>query len=188
MTEHEPSGTAATLFALDNLACVYALDPATRNPAGSTYAPVVADGTVYLDNADGSGALTMLNATTGAVLRTWPASNVTNPTVSGGILYGGEAHTQAVRTPDSTYQVTQGPIVAQDAATGTQRWSNPAGHYAYSQPVLAGGTIYLAANDTGHTSGAPWGLIMALDQATGQTRWTRNLPNAITAAPTMWTP
>jgi outer membrane protein assembly factor BamB len=60
-------------------------------------------------------------------------------------------------------------------ATLAPRWSVAAGD-RHSQPVVAGGAVYLTAADAGGVK------VMSLDGATGVTRWTRILPSATSAA------
>jgi outer membrane protein assembly factor BamB len=55
-----------------------------------------------------------------------------------------------------------GTVYALDAATGTQRWSAPAGSVVRAAPALAGNTLYVVADA---------GKLLALDAATGAERW-----------------
>jgi eukaryotic-like serine/threonine-protein kinase len=112
--------------------------------------PVVAGGTVYFVNNDGT--VYALDPATGQVRWTYPTGGTfdyTNPVVSGGTLYVGSS---------------SGKEYALDAATGQVRWSYPAGNID-SSPAVTGGTVYIGWN-TASTGG-----VYALDAATGRVRW-----------------
>ncbi|MFI6735806.1 PQQ-binding-like beta-propeller repeat protein [Nonomuraea sp. NPDC050451] len=144
-----------TPLLLDNLLARY--QPGVQAPApalrrgwshptdGSVYPePVVIDGVVYAGSGDGT--LQALDARTGAAR--W-------------IVRAGDS---IMRSPavvkGSVYAVSDGKIVALDAASGRRRWSRAI--RADRGPVVAGGMLYAITEDS---------EVVALDTARGQELW-----------------
>jgi outer membrane protein assembly factor BamB len=108
-------------------------------PAVTGGPPVLGDGgsTLYVA-ADADGAVTALDAATGAVRWTGPptGSRYAGPALARGVLYA----------PTAT-----GGVVALDAATGAVRWRGATGSEAGAsvQAVVAGGVVFVGLHDGG---------------------------------------
>lgn len=110
---------------------------------------------------DGSGALTALNAETGANL--WSAPNGSpitgSPVIVNGLLVAG---------------ADDGTVVALDVATGEERWQFSARAAVRASLVATGESIYAGADD---------GTVFALDPATGALQWEISVGGPVTRGP-----
>ena len=70
-------------------------------------------------------------------------------------------------------------IVALDAQTCAPVWSREIGYSGFSSPAVADGLVYVG------TSEALSGTFFALDAATGDVRWTADMPGGVTGAPSV---
>jgi outer membrane protein assembly factor BamB len=117
-----------------------------RLGTGILGSPAVANGIVYVDNANGVFAL---DARTGAerwVYRSGDGDNG-SPSVVDGTLYFGSSG-----------------LIALNAATGQYKWRHDTGGYIdLSSPAVANGTVYIGATD---------GNVYAINADTGALRWT----------------
>jgi outer membrane protein assembly factor BamB len=182
------------------VAVVYALDAATGATVWSAAplfsiivsSPVVSDGTLYL--AFNDHTILALDAATGATRWTADAGSgmYASPAVAGGRLFV-TVHNRGLLALDAQTGVEEwlaplaGPqwsspaaghgrvfvgsrdderVFAFDARTGAMSWSTPVGAWVHTSPALAGGVVYAGAND---------GRLHALDAATGQVRWSRQV-------------
>jgi outer membrane protein assembly factor BamB len=111
----------------------------------------VADGVVYVDSDTG---LVALDAATGKVLwQQWVGEvQVSSPAVANGVVYVG---TGGYAGGGNDY----GGVVAFDAKTGAEKWSNLFGWtYVTASPAVAAGVVYVTCED---------GHLVALNASTG---------------------
>ena len=127
--------------------------------------PAVAHGLVYARIGAGCGGPGFLAAVDVATGR---------PRWRTGILVGDWEYAAPVVAGDSVYVVGFDGLVALDAASGSERWRQPAevrldnaGLRPVGAPAVAGGTVYVV--DLA-------GTLAALDAATGEERWRTELP------------
>lgn len=135
----------------------------TYNPhSGLDSLPTVANGIVYI--AADNGVISALNATTGALVWSYLAS----------------ANYELRQTPavanGAVYFVTQdGVAYALDATTGVPLWVASIGIYGpESAPAYDNGVVYMLAATDGSPS---QGEIIAMDAATGATKWIALTPS-----------
>ncbi|MFE0464671.1 PQQ-binding-like beta-propeller repeat protein [Kitasatospora sp. NPDC058965] len=127
--------------------------PGSLNYLGDAI-PVVADGTVYV--ADANGTVFALDAATGNKKWTVPV--------------GHDLKAALTATHDTVYVADQtGSVRALNPADGQEKWRHTAGDGGFAEPVLLNGTLYLAG-----TAGYN-GRIYALDAATGRAEWDYDL-------------
>jgi outer membrane protein assembly factor BamB len=126
----------------------------------------VANGRVYVGTL--GGRLVALDASTGAVLWSHPPDALagdtvwTSPAIADGVVYFAANRPWAV-------------IYALDAATGQPLWTeSPTLSIIISSPVVHEGVVYLAFNDH---------KVIALDAATGATKWTADAGSGMYASP-----
>ena len=73
-------------------------------------------------------------------------------------------------------------IVAMDAETCATLWSRDIGYSAFSSPAAADGLVYVG---TAEGLGPYTGTLFALDAATGDVRWSAEMPGGITGTPSV---
>ncbi len=156
-----------------NIANLYALDGATGrqkwefpiDDAGNPYPPIIgADGTVYVGSPV---SLCARDGTTGdqrwAQLiggRNWGISAAGGPPVIG---VDGTIFVTSLADPGRPGGTAVGYLYALDGATGNQIWTHKMGYPTpFSAAISSDGTIYLRGSD---------GNFMALDQTTGDLKW-----------------
>lgn len=138
------------------------------SPIGVDFAPVVADGVVYVSGENGrvvdalapsaGSGIFALDAASGAPR--WTA------TVDGA---GGSP----IRVAGNDVFVDASQLVALDRTTGAVRWSAPVGNRGssgYSQPAVTGHLVVVGGGD---------GSVYAFDRATGAQRWTRHVSETV---------
>ena len=128
-------------------------------------APVVAGGTVYIQDLDAN--VYAVSLATGKLDWEYPVNipEKSGPgpdgvAVAGGMVYGD----------------TSSAVFALNAATGKVVWNDTSllnsGQGSFEiQPAVSGGRVYLAS---AYGSGAGGGILLALDAATGKELWTFN--------------
>src|SRR5262249_23325053 len=141
-------------------------DLGTDGPGGGGFfgAIAIADGLLFapVDDPTGQGGgVVALDATTGAQRWTFDAGvNLRAAAVAAGtvVAVGGFV--------DMTYYppAGRGAIVAVDAATGALRWRTDTENLIFTDPAIAGGTVF---------TGDDGGEAHAIDLATGKERWAR---------------
>ncbi|MFE5092483.1 PQQ-binding-like beta-propeller repeat protein [Streptomyces sp. NPDC056638] len=134
-----------------------------RLPDAVVAAPVVCAGTVYVNCSD--GRCYALDAMTGAARWSFDAVGALKetPAVADGTVYVvGES----------------GVLYAVGAADGRERWRQRVGHSG--APVVADGLLYVVHHPANLLRDAS--RIRALDAATGEERWERQLPDGSAAA------
>jgi outer membrane protein assembly factor BamB len=164
-------------------------------PAGTrTYysSPTVANGVVYVGSMDEN--LYALNASTGALLWTYPAVSAvsSSPAVANGVVYFGSedenlyalnASTGALLWKYTTGSAIEsspavvdgvvyvgsedGKLYAFNASTGVPVWVYPTGVLVYSSPAVANGVVYF-----GSCGDYNQGTLFALNARTGAVLWT----------------
>jgi outer membrane protein assembly factor BamB len=138
------------------------LDPlwhySTDCEGGGGSTPVYADGDLFTQDFVGN---LILNTATGNLVRSWsPSGNGSPPPPAV------DAHT--------LFFVNQGSLVAQDLATGAQKWSFSSGGQLEPQPIVVTtprGEFVLIDSSAGN--------LYAVDAATGQLDWSGSLGTAI---------
>lgn len=156
--------------------------------------PTVVDGVLYVGSRDGN--LYALDASTGALLWSYPAGGDSSPAVVDGLAYiaAGDVHALDVATgallwtyePADEYGVEEGSpavragvlhvasgegnVYAIDAQTGVLLWSRSIGGDILSSPAVGAGAVYI---------GSSGGKVYALDAATGIPRWTRRVAGEV---------
>ncbi len=116
-------------------------------------APLIADGRLFV--GDNSGALTILDASDGAVV--------------GHVQTGGEVRSAPVAMPGADTVIfgsADGVLRAIDPI-GVERWRYDAGSALYGAPLIADGRVYVGTAD---------GDVLALDAATGAPIWSADEP------------
>lgn len=134
-----------------------------------TGSPVIADGVVYAgtrdEDGEGDARVHAVDLATGAALWEYPVDSSVHgtPAVADGVVYAG---------------TLRGTLYALDARTGDLLWDRPVEPapgpenqrvYSYYSPAVADGTVFWAYQ-TRFGPGAQ-GLLVALDPATGASRW-----------------
>jgi outer membrane protein assembly factor BamB len=144
--------------------------------------PAVAAGVVYVGLSD--GFFYALDGGNGDVRWRYAVGTAScaAPAVVEGIVYGAAGCGQP-----------GGTVFALDATTGKERWRIEVAGGRVSTPAVAGGTIFLAAGGlAGGLAVEPSGVfgpvdlathLLALDAATGQTRWQFDTAGGIFSAP-----
>lgn len=138
---------------------------------GSNYiegAPTVADGTVYV----GKDRVHALDAATGKQRWAFESPNLfsTSPAVAGDTVYAA-----TTLWPSDIRETGVSPaLYAIDTADGSERWSLETDAEVFSAPVVAGGTVYLGADD---------GTVRAVAAADGRERWRFEADTGVAAAP-----
>jgi len=76
-------------------------------------------------------------------------------------------------------------LLALDAVTGKKTWSESIDLSSYSQPVIAGNTVYFSLG-TGNLESSgpnPGGAVVAIEAATGKQIWRADLPDSVFGSP-----
>lgn len=180
--QNSPTVVGDTVFAA-SAADVYAFDAATGRQEwvfdeadGSIYSsPTVADGTVYVGCSDDT--LYAIDAVTGEQEWTFtdPSDWIfSSPTVTDGTVY--------VMCNDDT-------LYAVDAATGRREWAfDQIVPWDDSSPTVADGTVYVGGiPGRGEWEDVIYMSLYAVDAATGELEWKRNLdlPAGAISSPTV---
>jgi FOG: WD40-like repeat len=92
------------------------------------------------------GAMTAVNATTGAVVWNVTSSPLSSPAVAEGYIYFG----------------TMQGVLALNAYNGTRLWEYPTGDFVYSSPAVVDGRVFLSTAS---------GDLLCLDALTGKNIW-----------------
>src|SRR6266566_4208255 len=116
--------------------------------------PVVADGVVYVGCGYNPNGFCALNATTGALLWSYPLFSASTPAVADGIVYIGSA--------DRT-------LYALNASTGALLWRYSAID-PESSPLVASGIVYI---------GSSFGRVHAINGITGKPLWSYSTGNRL---------
>jgi outer membrane protein assembly factor BamB len=130
--------------------------PSLVNQNATPSAPAIHGNTVYMSFP--SGAVTALNATTGAVIwdrllpgRQYRGGSFTSPALSGNTLFVG---------------ANSGGFYALDARTGQPLWQHDIGTWVSAGPAVSGNTVVVGAFDgnlyaftPGGTAAKPWPLL-----------------------------
>ncbi len=143
---------------------VYAVDATShtllwtyRVPQGNSFGLTVANGTVYIPDADD---LYALDARSGALLWENPISTATLPTVAGGVVYVGSVDQN---------------LYAFAADTGALLWQYTTGGQIQSlASAVANGVVYVGSNDYN---------LYALDASTGALLWRYTTGSAVETSP-----
>jgi outer membrane protein assembly factor BamB len=155
---------------------IYALDAASGQEKwhtsigkviGGSYTPIVVNGAVYITTL--TGKIVALNAVTGQ--EKWSSSQATgftsSPVVSGNIIY--------------VYSFIG--LFALDIASGRERWFHDMPG-SLSAPVVAGGTVYVGANDSNASDHKGSGdKLYALDAHSGNEQWFYQLDSRNDSSP-----
>lgn len=141
--------------------------------------PCVADGAVYF--AAGDDGVYCLDAVSGA--KRWHFAGRrhidTMPAVAGGRVYAGSGVSLLYHTPE---------LLCLNAADGTRIWHEPSELPVWGSPVVRQGDVFFGTGTGRLTARAeppekPAGALLCLDAATGQTRWTCRLDDAVFSRP-----
>lgn len=157
----QPGGNAAKLMGHVALSAaprvVWSVSiPGSSSRARLAAAPVIADGKLYVIDADAQ--VTALNAKTGS--RLWRTAMPSEG--NGRSLFGGGVSALA----DKVYVTTGvGDVAALNAANGAVVWKVRPGGPLRGSPTLANGQVYVMSQDN---------QVYALDQQTGQTQWSES--------------
>jgi len=137
---------------------------------GTVGYPVIADGRVFVTIAHDTGYgddVEALSLATGEVL--WGPKSIAGTYWTGMLAYDG----------GQVFAITHdGRMTAFDAATGQQTWvAQMPGQYSFtSAPTAVDGTVYVGGAGSG-------GTLYAVDEATGEVRWTSPVMNGDDSSP-----
>jgi outer membrane protein assembly factor BamB len=169
-SESSPAVVGGVAYVVDVTGDLVALDATTgterwryrHGPGGCSDVAVVA-GMAYAGCLD--SFVYALDAATGQPRWSYDVNMpVDTAVVVDGVVYAG-----------TTRIGSAGAVVAIDAATGQERWRIATAGDVGSVAVT-GGVVYAAASPANST-------LLALDDATGKTLWSRDLPGCVCAAP-----
>ena len=147
----------------------------TPTVSGITSSPKVVFDTVYVgafNESGGPGAVLALWATNGTVVWRHPTGSVdfSSPAVANGTVYIG-----IMGRYNTTTSVTFDPpygLLALDAKSGAERWFAATNGSVAASPVVAGGTVFVAAKD---------GDLYAFDASTGAPQWSASLDAGVSS-------
>jgi outer membrane protein assembly factor BamB len=189
----EIGSTPAVAFGkvfVETMGGMFALDAATGHTvwhnarARGFSSPAVFNNSVYVGTSNGT--VIRVNAATGATL--WETRLLAKTSFSG-ITSSPKVAFDWVFVGTFNETGGAGEVVALFEGDGTVAWRHPTGSIHFSSPAYVGGTIYVGVmglyNTTNQvTFNPPYG-VLALDAATGRTRWFFPTRGSVAASPTV---
>jgi outer membrane protein assembly factor BamB len=189
----EIGSTPAVAFGkvfVETMGGMFALDAGTGHTvwhnarARGFSSPAVFNNSVYVGTSNGT--VIRVNAATGATL--WETRLLAKTSFSG-ITSSPKVAFDWVFVGTFNETGGAGEVVALFEGDGTVAWRHPTGSIHFSSPAYVGGTIYVGVmglyNTTNQvTFNPPYG-VLALDAATGRTRWFFPTRGSVAASPTV---
>jgi len=189
----EIGSTPAVAFGkvfVETMGGMFALDAGTghtvwQNPRARGFSsPAVFNNSVYVGTSNGT--VIRMNAATGMAL--WETRLLAKTSFSG-ITSSPKVAFDWVFVGTFNETGGAGEVVALNEGNGTVVWRHPTGSIHFSSPAYANGTVYVGVmglyNTTNQvTFNPPYG-VLALDAATGRTRWFFPTRGSVAASPTV---
>jgi outer membrane protein assembly factor BamB len=187
----EIGSTPAVAFGkvfVETMGGMFALDAGTgltvwRNARAKGFSsPAVFNGSAYVGTSNGT--VIRMNAATGATL--WETRLLAKTSFSG-ITSSPKVAFDWVFVGTFNEAGGAGEVVALYEGNGTVAWRHPTGSIHFSSPAYASGTVYVGVmgfyNTTNQVSFNPPYGVLALDAATGRTRWFFPTRGSVAASP-----